>query len=435
MLWRVRFDCQSLLRGHWLRPAALRPQQRLVRECRRGGRGAKVQGECLGCTGTSFPPHTSWWPSSNCLLAQQPSGPVGLGCAHLSLAGPVWLRPSTVPLRPPPCSTAGLLCVPCRLVSLVGWMGSSFPSSSRRSQQGCLGSQPAVWHVGGSCASGDLHTLPTTQTSGFARVQLSRAPLNASLCLSPGAEQAADGPRLLLPAPLGQPHVPLAGRAARPRHLLLLPAHRWWAQPEVEERALGPALLLGLPLLPCARGDGEMRAPSPAGAWGRCPVPAPLAGAPAGEPPPLGAPLGAPHWAAPQGGRDRAFRPRAHPREGSRPPRDPTREGSGPPGAVRPARTRGRPAPAVTRRVPAPQPKPGLRGAPGPGGGGQGAAVGLWGLGGGGLQWGAAACLSPSGGTPFCFWFHLLGEVSPLPPAAVGHLESWFFPRPCLFPG
>lgn len=290
-----------------------------------------------------------------------------MGCAHPSLAGPVWLRPSTVPLRPPPCSTAGLLCVPCRLVSLVGWMGSSFPSSSRRSQQSCLGSQPAVWHVGGSCASGDLHTLPTTQTSGFAKVQLSRAPLNASLCLSPGAEQAADGPRLLLPAPLGQPHVPLAGRAARPRHLLLLPAHRRRAQPEVEERALGPALLLGLPLLPCARGDGEMRARSPAGAWGRCPVPALLAGAPAGEPPPLGAPLGAPHRAAAQGGQDRAFRPRAHPREGSRHAMP-----------CLPARTRGRPAPAVTRRAAAPQPKPGLRRAPGPGGVGRGR---LWGCG------------------------------------------------------
>lgn len=149
MLWRVRFDCQSLLRGHWLRPAALRPQQRLVRECRRGGRGAKVQGECLGRPGTSFPPHTSWRPSSNCLLAQQPSGPAGLGCAHPARAGPVWLRPSTVPLPGPAPSSlqpAGLLCMPCTLVSLVGWMGSGFPNSSRRSQQSCLGSQPAVWH-------------------------------------------------------------------------------------------------------------------------------------------------------------------------------------------------------------------------------------------------------------------------------------------------
>lgn len=106
-----------------------------------------------------------------------------------------------------------------------------------------------------------LVLLPETppeveETSGLSRATQSR-PLTALPCFSPGAEQAADGPRLLGLAAPARPPEPRAGRAAARRHLLLLPAPGRRAQPAREERAFGAALLLGLPLPPRSRGDGE----------------------------------------------------------------------------------------------------------------------------------------------------------------------------------
>uniref|UniRef100_A0A8C3BKA6 Protein CNPPD1 n=1 Tax=Cairina moschata TaxID=8855 RepID=A0A8C3BKA6_CAIMO len=208
-----------------------------------------VQGPPFLLTPAGGPAQTVCWRSNPRVLqdwgAHTPPGQAPCGCAP---------APSPCPAQlPPPCSQPGCCACPARSFHLWAGWEAAFPTPAGGHNKAASAPSPPC---GTSCAPRDLRALPTTQTLGFSRVQLSRAPLNASSPLSPGAEQAADGPRLLLPAPLGQPHVPLAGRAARPRHLLLLPAHRRWAQPAGEERALGPALLLGLPLLPRARGDG-----------------------------------------------------------------------------------------------------------------------------------------------------------------------------------
>lgn len=276
-----------------------------------------VQGPPFLLTPAGGPAQTVCWRSNPRVLqdwgAHTPPGQAPCGCAP---------APSPCPAQlPPPCSQPGCCACPARSFHLWAGWEAAFPTPAGGHNKAASAPSPPC---GTSCAPRDLRALPTTQTLGFSRVQLSRAPLNASSPLSPGAEQAADGPRLLLPAPLGQPHVPLAGRAARPRHLLLLPAHRRWAQPAGEERALGPALLLGLPLLPRAHGDGEITR----GGLGKVPGASSARWCPSRRAPPLGAP----HRAAAQGGQDRACRAGAHPREGSRPPETLPGKAPGPPG-------------------------------------------------------------------------------------------------------